>query len=49
MKEHPEKRMEISLDIRQLNAEKIGGDEADTMMFYELFKHILKRTASDTD
>jgi len=29
MKEHPENRLEISHDIRQLNAEKIGGDEAD--------------------
>ena len=42
MKEHPENRMKISHDIRQLNAEKIGGDEADLNklrnIFYEYFE-----------
>lgn len=42
MKEHPEKRMEISHDIRQLNAEKIGGDEADLNKIRNIFMSILK-------
>lgn len=42
MKEHPENRMEISHDIRQLNAEKIGGDEADLNKLRNIFMSILK-------
>ncbi len=42
MKEHPENRMEISHDIRQLNAEKIGGDEADLNKLRNIFVSILK-------
>lgn len=42
MKEHSENRMEISHDIRQLNAEKIGGDEADLNKLRNIFVSILK-------
>ena len=42
MKEHPENRMEISHDIRQLNAEKIGGDESDLNKLRNIFMSILK-------
>ena len=42
VKEHPENRMEISHDIRQLNAEKIGGDEADLNKLRNIFMSILK-------
>lgn len=42
MKEHSEKSMEISHDIRQLNAEKIGGDEADFNKLRNIFMSILK-------
>lgn len=49
VKEHPANRMEISHDIRPLNAEKIGGDEVETMMFYELSKHILERMSGGSD
>lgn len=47
MKEHPEKRMEISHDIRQLNAEKIGGDEADLNKLRNIFMSILKDIKAD--
>lgn len=49
MKEHPENRMEISLDIRQLNAEKIGGDEADLNKLRNIFMSILKDIKADYD
>ena len=49
MKEHPEKRMEISHDIRQLNAEKIGGDEADLNKLRNIFMSILKDIKADYD
>ena len=49
MKEHPEKRMEISHDIRQLNAEKIGGDEADLNKIRNIFMSILKDIKADYD
>lgn len=42
MKEHLENRMEISHDIRQLNAEKIGGDESDLNKLRNIFMNILK-------
>lgn len=47
MKEHPENRMEISHDIRQLNAEKIGGDEADLNKLRNIFMSILKDIKAD--
>ena len=47
MKEHPENRMEISHDIRQLNAEKIGGDEADLNKLRNIFMNILKDIKAD--
>ena len=47
MKEHPENRMEISHDIRQLNAEKIGGDEADLSKLRNIFMSILKDIKAD--
>ena len=47
MKEHPENRMEISHDIRQLNAEKIGGDEADMNKLRNIFMSILKDIKAD--
>lgn len=47
MKEHPENRMEISQDIRQLNAEKIGGDEADLNKLRNIFISILKDVKAD--
>lgn len=47
MKEHPESRMEISHDIRQLNAEKIGGDEADLNKLRNIFMSILKDIKAD--
>jgi len=49
MKEHPENRMEISHDIRQLNAEKIGGDEADLNKLRNIFMSILKDIKADYD
>lgn len=49
MKEHPENRMEISHDIRQLNAEKIGGDEADLSKLRNIFMSILKDIKADYD
>ena len=49
MKEHPENRMEISHDIRQLNAEKIGGDEADMNKLRNIFMSILKDIKADYD
>lgn len=54
MKEHPEKRMEISHDIRQLNAQKIGGEEADmdeteTTMLHELLVHFFERKAREAN
>lgn len=47
MKEHPENRMKISHDIRQLNAEKIGGDEADLNKLRNIFMSILKDIKAD--
>lgn len=47
MKEHPENRMEISHDIRQLNAEKIGCDEADLNKLRNIFMSILKDIKTD--
>ncbi len=49
MKEHPENRMEISHDIRQLNAEKIGGDEADLNKPRNIFMSILKDIKAEYD
>ena len=45
--EHPENHMEISRDIRQLNAEKIGGDEADLNKLRNIFMSILKDIKAD--
>lgn len=39
--------MEISHDIRQLNAEKIGGDEADLNKLRNIFMSILKDIKAD--
>lgn len=47
MKEHPENCMEISHDIRQLSAEKIGGDEADLNKLRNIFMSILKDIKAD--
>ena len=47
MKEHPENRMEISHGIRQINAEKIGGDEADLNKLRNIFMSILKDIKAD--
>lgn len=47
--EHPENRMEISHNIRQLNAEKIGGDEADLNKLRNIFMSILKDIKADYD
>ena len=47
MKEHPENRMEISHDIRQLNAEKIGVDEADLNKLRNIFMSIMKDIKAD--
>ncbi len=45
--EHPENRIEISHDIRQLNAEKICGDEADLSKLRNIFMSILKDIKAD--
>ena len=42
IKLHPEKRQECNRDIRQLNAEKIGGEEADLNKLRNIFMAILK-------
>ena len=47
VKENPEKRMEISHDIRQLNAEKIGGDEAELNKLRNIIMSILKDIKAD--
>lgn len=47
MKEHSENSMEISHDIRRLNAEKIGGDEADLNKLRNIFMSILKDIKAD--
>ena len=47
MKAHPENRMKIRHDIRQLNAEKIGGDEADLNKLRNIFMSILKDIKAD--
>lgn len=47
MKEHPEKRMEISHDIRQLNAQKIGGDEADLNKLRNMLMSIFRDIKAD--
>lgn len=45
--EHPENRMEIIYDIRQLNAEKIGVDEADLNKLRNIFMSIMKDIKAD--
>lgn len=47
MKEHPEKRMEISHDIRQLNAKKIGGDETDLNKLRNILMSIFRDIKAD--
>jgi transcriptional regulator with XRE-family HTH domain len=42
VKENPEKRVEAGHDIRMLNAQKIGGDEADLNKLRNIFMSILK-------
>ncbi len=49
IKEHPENRMKLSHDIRQLNAEKIGGDESDLNKLRNIFMGILKDIKADYD
>ena len=47
IKDHPEKSKEARLDIRQLNAEKIGGDEADLNKLRNIFMSMLKDIKED--
>ena len=47
IKDHPEKGKEARLDIRQLNAEKIGGDEADLNKLRNIFMSMLKDIKED--
>lgn len=47
IKDHPEKGKEARLDIRQLNAEKIGGDEADLNKLRNVFMSMLKDIKED--
>ena len=47
IKDHPENSKEARLDIRQLNAEKIGGDEADLNKLRNIFMSMLKDIKED--
>ena len=47
IKDHPEKGKEARLDIRQLNAEKIVGDEADLNKLRNIFMFMLKDIKED--
>ena len=47
IKDHPEKGKEARLDIRQLNAEKIVGDEADLNKLRNIFMSMLKDIKED--
>lgn len=47
IKDHPENSKEARLDIRQLNAEKIGGDEADFNKLRNIFMSMLKDIKED--
>ena len=49
MNERPERRTEITHDIRQLNAAKISGDEADLTKLRNIFTSILKNIKADYD
>jgi transcriptional regulator with XRE-family HTH domain len=42
VKDNPEKRVEAGHDIRKLNAQKIGGDEADLTKIRNIFMNILR-------
>lgn len=51
MKEHPVKETDMENIVTSIlsGSDMADLDEAKALMFYKLFKHILERTASNTD